>query len=499
MKNNIFKSKWISFLAIFTVVYIFFYTFQFNGKMPLYSGEDSFYHVGMAKFILEKGIVKSFPWLYYTIQNTNFVDHQLLFHLLIIPFIKIFGDNVGPKLMVMTSLSLAFGFLFLLFRENKLKYGFIYAIIILFTMPSDFYFRMSFIRVQAVAILFMVLTFYFIQKNKPLHIGILSFLFVWLYSGSVFLLAIIGSLFIGQLLANEKINWKIILYGLGGFTLGIIINPYFPKNISYFYNQLFMTGLGAKPYSGGEWRPYDTWYWVQISAISIMLFLTSLVYTISKNIKINGKTLAILIYTFFLLILQWKSKRFVEYWPFWASISAFLLIGQNIESAMQKLVKKNGLVFLLYIIVGILIIFVVYTKSYEQIGRAQNDTSTGINTISTKSVNDYLIKNSSEGDIVFTDDWDMFPYYFYYNRKNYYIVGLDPEFMNQFNTSLYKEFADISSGSDNRNLERIKNDFKAKWVLVFFDHQQFRRNLETKPELFKKEFDDGTYYLFRVL
>ena len=126
------------------------------------------------------------------------------------------------------------------------------------------------------------------------------------------------------------------------------------------------------------------------------------------------------------------------------------------------------------------------------------DSTTNFNVASAKEVHDYLITNSNAGDIVFTDDWDVFPLYFYLNQKDYYLVGLDPEFMNQYSRDVYQEFADISSGNDSHNLERIKNDFKAKWVLVASDHQQFKYNLLSNPDLFEKVFDNGEYYLFKV-
>jgi len=117
----------------------------------------------------------------------------------------------------------------------------------------------------------------------------------------------------------------------------------------------------------------------------------------------------------------------------------------------------------------------------------------------TKQVNDYLISNSESGQIVFTDDWDMFPFYFFFNQKNYYIVGLDPEFMNKFNHNLYQEFASISSGRDGKNLERIKNDFKSSWVLVGSDHLNLKDNLDKEPTIFQNAYSNGDYFLYKVL
>jgi len=476
---------------IFIVPCLFMAFFQFSPNMPLFSGEDSFYHTGMAKFILGHGIVQKFPWLYFTHLNQNFIDHQLLFHLLLIPFLKIFGENYGPKIMVMLFFALSFVILYLIFKKKNVWFAGLITVFLLFLMPCDFYFRMAFIRVQSVSLFLMLLAFYLIFQKKYVWLFVISFLFVWLYGGSVFILFVILSYLAGKFLTEEKIDKKIILYGFGGFLAGIIINPYFPKNLIFLFSQVFQTGLGAKGYSGGEWQPYDAWYFVQISFLPLLLFFSGFILSLAKKFKHDGQTISILIFSIFLLILQLKSKRFVEYWPFFGTASGVLLLSEP----LRQIYQKNREIF-----IGGAILFFVLALSYAlpQIGRGYRDTKTPIDIKATKEVNDFLQEKSDAGDIVFTDDWDVFPYYFFYNRKNYYIVGLDPEFMNQYDSSLYQEFASISSGEDETNLERIKNDFKAKWVLIGADHPEFETNAINHPDLFTEVFKNEFYRLFRI-
>jgi len=71
--------------------------------------------------------------------------------------------------------------------------------------------------------------------------------------------------------------------------------------------------------------------------------------------------------------------------------------------------------------------------------------------------------------------------------------------MNQYDPKLYLRYAAISSGEDAINLERIKTDFRAKWVIVASDHPDFRTNLEAEPNLFKKVFSNKEYTVFKVL
>ncbi len=487
---------YVSFLVIFSA----FSRFQFNLRMPNLSGEDSFYHVGMAKFILANGIPHHFPYLFYTILNNNFVDHQLLFHLILIPFIKVFGDFNGAKIMTIVFVALSFSFLFLIFKEKKLKLSLFYAIAAFFIMPADFYFRMSFVRVQAPALFLMTLAVYLIFRKKLWGLLVLSFLFVWLYGGFVFMPVLAFLYFIALIFTDEKIDYKLPAAILIGTVLGLVINPYFPHNISFLIVQIFQTGLGAKSYSGGEWRPYDTWFWLTSSLVPVIIFFGSLMIGFIRKQKSNSQELLLVLFSFILLALEWKAKRYVEYWPFWAVASGIFLAGPCFEEKILRgkvsgINLKTTTTILLFIVLAVVSI----KFSFTQMHKGLSDTRAFFNVSAAEKANNFLIENSEKGDIVFTDDWDVFPLYFYLNQKNYYIVGLDPEFMNRYDGSLYKEFSGISSGRDSSALERIKRDFNAKWVIVASDHPVFKTNLEHNPDLFNEVYSIEGYTIFKVL
>lgn len=494
--------KWLGLIEptiISLSTFLFMYFLQFRRQMSGFSGEDSFYHVGVAKLIAEKGVLTKFPYLYFTTLHGKFVDQHLLFHLLLIPFIKIFGEFAGPKIFICLLFALTSLIIFFILKYFKVKYALLVTLSIIVTLPSDFYFRMAFIRVQAAALPVILLAYYFIVRGKYIPLAILSFLFVWLYGGSLFLPVLIACFLFAQLISGEKLSLKTIYYGLGGFVAGLIINPYFPSNIGYYYAQIFQTGLGAKSYSGGEWRPYDTWYWVSISAIPAMVFSIGLISTYSKSFKKDSKVLALLIFTFFMLLLQLKSKRFVEYWPLFGSLVGLLMIKDllktlpNFFQRRLPLMKTIGIA----IIVALSATAIVF-KAHIEISRAFNDTATPINLDRTKQAMEYLQANSKPNDIVFTDDWDVFPFYFFYNRKDNYIVGLDPEFMNQYNHTLYEKYARISSGKSTAEINEIKTTFKSKWVIVGSDHQQFKLNLENKSDYFQLAYKNSDYSIFKV-
>jgi len=511
-----FSKKYFEGALVFIVALILMSYIQFNPANPNFSGYDDYYHVEMAQIIKEKGIIHQFPWMQYTVLKDKFVDHHFLFHVLMIPFISLLGAINGAKIFIVLVMALVFLMFYLLLAQSKIKMAFWLALFAIFTMPLDFYFRMNFIRAMGISLLFMTLGLYFIFQKKHLIIALLSFLYVWTYDTFMILPFMALAYGIIQFLRGEKTSWKVPLFSFLGMAAGFIINPYFPDNIAFLKTQMFETGFGAKEYTGGEWRPYDTWYWFEMNYVPLAIFAGGIFLSFVNNLKVTAKSSAIFVTTLLFFVLQWKSKRFVEYTPFFITLSGFFLMQDFIAEKVKEWEKKTFFQKKENIVYGLGIIALLtatYFYSPTQIEGAKKDSRPDFSMSAVEKVQRYLLDHSQEGDIVFTDDWDVFPKYFFVNHKDYYIVGLDPEFMNQYSSDLYAEFASISSGADGENLERIKDDFKAKWVIVGTDHSDFSANLEAHPELFKKimfvkgnrsesndsyVYNDG-YYLFEVL
>ncbi len=506
--SKLFHNLYFQLILVFAVSFGVFYALEFNPRNPYFSGYDSFYHIGMSKLIMEKGLPHEFPYLYFTTINKEFTDNHLLFHLAMIPFIALFGDITGPKIFIALMVGLIFTVLFFFLRKLNFTWALPFTVIAFFLEPSDFYFRLAFIRDPAPALLFLVFGFYLLTKKKLWFLTILAFLYGWLYTGGgfLFLIALIFIYAVVFWFRTNKINWSLIIYPLIATGLSLIVNPYFPANLKSIFLQVWQTGLQAKTYSGGEWYPYDTWFWFSISYVPFLLWLGAILIVFAKRLKLSQTAWVAFLYSSFLLIIQWKSKRFIEYWPFWAVFSAILLAGKQVEiwgkDYWRKLQNEKTFIgsanFWLGFVIVIILTAVGLRFATSEWSRAWNDTAMDYNVPKAKEAHEFLKKNSQFGDIVFTDDWDVFPLYFFLNQKNYYIVGLDPEFMNQYDHDLYEQFAAISSGDDSKDLERIQTLFKAKWVIVKSDHPDFLDNLRNNPDLFQEVFGNKEYFVFRV-
>lgn len=138
----------------------------------------------------------------------------------------------------------------------------------------------------------------------------------------------------------------------------------------------------------------------------------------------------------------------------------------------------------------------------------------------------FLVQHSEPGDLVFTDDWDIFPVYFYVNHHNRYIVGLDPKFTHERRPDLWERFVRITraqapthsrvrftrpDGSVREDVididyVDIRDEFRARWVIIDSDHFSFAQQLASRPEHFEfaypcrrfEECKGAAFFIFRV-
>lgn len=111
---------------------------------------------------------------------------------------------------------------------------------------------------------------------------------------------------------------------------------------------------------------------------------------------------------------------------------------------------------------------------------------------------EWLYDNSRPGDIVFHSSWDEFPILFYHNSKDYYIIGLDPTFMYDYNKDLYWKMVDITTGKQVDNLSAVlTNDFRASFIFVEINHTGMNNNIKNYTE-FKEVYRDEEAIIYKV-
>jgi len=474
---------------------------------PYITGNDGYYHVKMAALLPELGFVQSFPWLRWTILNENFVSHHYGFHALLYPFVRAaqaVGAEpwLGGKMAACAAMAAAFAVFDRLIRSRGTPFPLLWASF-LAIMPWHFWLRMSYVRAPMAALPLLILSVHWCARGRVWALFVLAYVFTQIYGGAILVPIVPGAFVLAALITRENLRrslWQLAA-SVGGIALGLVINPYFPANLSFYFTQLFETGLGAARDVGGEWKPYETWALLEQAAALALVWIACLILRLRTGVRASRDEVGILLVHLAFFILMLKSRRFVEYWPVFALINAaeFAAVAWRARKDLGPVPVPQWL--------GISGVAAVLILGGWNLGLVWSKQKPTYDVIALRDAMAYLREHSPPGSLVFTDDWDIFPICFYFNHYNTYAVGLDPEFTRTRYEGLWERYRRITRAQLPAKLSRelqtegeaaeiryedIGTIFEADYVLVAFDHEKLYRALKEKPGQFEQIYPETT-------
>jgi len=457
---------------------------------------DGFYHIKLAYLMRTEGLKPDFPWLPLTILNENeFYDHHFLFHVALIPFT--FGDlRIGAKWAAVVFSALSFLAIWYLFHRQRIPYGWLWALALL-GISDAFLYRMSITRAQSLSLGVLALGITWILEGKHRHLGILAFLYVWMYDAFPLLLVLtVLHLFVVALL-ERRFEFRPLVFIIFGTILGLLINPYFPDNIVFSIHHMLPKLTDATSLSvGNEWYPYDTGQLLENSLPAFIAFSSGILALGLTSRKMDVRTGTALLAALLFGLMLFQARRFIEYFPPFALIFATFawapLFSKFEPSSIFS--TRSGVRHIPAIILLVLVTLFAYTTlpaAQDSIRRSKPyDLYQGASA--------WLAENSSAGDRVFQTDWDDFPRLFYYNTHNTYLVGLDPTYMQLYDEETYDLWVLITRGKVEQPSQFIANHFKSKYIHSDLKHGKFIRKAEQDPGL-REVYRDDQAVIFEVI
>lgn len=518
--------SWLAPLFIAAAVLIFL-QYSTNG---VFADPDGFYHAKSSQLLKAGELGQEFPWLYFTTWHYDYANQHYLYHWLLTPF------NTVQKLPVSIVL---FGLVFvatLIFTLKKFNLKYVWFWVFLMLIGStDFLFRINLVKANAIslALLFLIIALVYHWHNKQgrsslVGIAILSGAFVWTYGGFVFVPVVLGayaiSVFVSEFLQLRFSNKLIVktlkaclpfLSSIVGIALGMLLHPHHEHIFSLIYDQLFRTGLGAGSVvpAGNEWLPFNLKWFVESNAlillawlISFGVYVRSLISSLKTNIKTDPLILWLHLLAIGLIALTLWHRRFVEY------MGPFLIFAAaaSLSSKVNKINWtgiKTAFQMWQFKVSAILLIGLIATTGYLNLNHVKNDLLAGEPMNKYKAAAEWIASQSEPGELVLTTQWDQFPQLFYWNSKNYYLVGLDPTFMYIYDQEKYWQWRLIADDEPEKweSPEQLKkiitNDLQSKFV--FIDKE---RNLDVyeylvrhQQEMDIKEIKDFDYDLAVIM
>ncbi len=514
---------WLSYLLVFALAFIIFLVFQAS---PFFADPDSFYHAKMALLIRDQGIVRDFPWLRLTVLGQHYTDQHFLYHVLLIPFVTWLPPLIGLKLATVFFGATLFTVVYWMLRQFRIRWAMVFVLLLLVIRP--FTFRISLAKAPSTSLIFFFVGLTWIFQYRIKRLFVLAFAYVWYYGGFP-LLGIAALITTGiSLLYNrvhglrshryiQKIysllgrhlrrrherhpNLQALLAVAGGIAAGLIINPYFPQNLFFYWHQLVNIGIinfqrviGV----GAEWYPYSLGDLAANGAIASLLVLLALLAIIFRTKQQSKQSWALLVLTIFFFFLTLKSRRYVEYYiPTAVIFSAFAIsnaltgvtnrqlrheLGRLFQPGAKRL---GGIAIVVYLLFGLG--YIAGRDFYNE----RADLNQGFALTKFQGVGTWLADHTPAGSRIVHSDWDEFPPLFYYDSHNTYVAGLDPTFLYKANQDTYWTWVNITLGKFNGDLvTAVTKTLGAKYVLVASGHTIMDEEFSHNPR-FRQVYHDN--------
>ena len=442
---------------------------QFSG--PAILDNDGYYHIRWSRMLWESAPrLPEFTWLPLTTLNErDYADHHFLFHVFLIPFT--FGDlRLGAKLAAVVFSTLALTGLFAVMVSERIRYRWLW-LAPLVASSEPFLYRMSMTRAPSLSLAILAVCIYLMFRRKLVLLGIVSFFFVWSYSLFPLVIVLAVAHATSVYVTARRIDFGPLVASGAGVAAGILINPYFPRNVALFGRHLVMKATDHYAVDVGvEWYPYDSLFLLKSSAVAFVIFFAGLLFLDIKERGDKQRQIYLLIVSGVLLVMTFWSRRFVEYWPpLGVLFAAFTFHSYSIGRRWFRRTRDQVILALS----GSLAATLLVAGMAFNIVQAAYDIHTEDSPYRFRGASEWLKANTPADSIVFNTDWDDFPILFYENSHNRYIVGLDPTYLYASDHELWKLYASVTLGEERDAAPIIRERFGAEYVITDNGHSEF--------------------------
>lgn len=522
---------WLAEFAVFAAMLIVYLPLQASQS---FADPDAFYHLKIAELTAAHGPVRSFPWLPFTTLASSFADHHFLYHVALIPFIKIFGALHGIKLATAIFAAAAVASVAWALRRLDVRYPALWAV--LAGVMNPFVFRIGLAKASALGVLLLVVGLTFAIERKAWPLAIVSFIYVWTHGGWPALL-VLGTVAVivmswGERRSNGVIasdavpvgqaakqsfsgllrrltpprndGFKSIAALWGGALAGLVFNPFFPQNLKFYWEQIvqiavinYQDVIGV----GNEWYPYAfRSLWDDLP----LLFVLSAAAILILPVVLEGKkdderqrrfriALALSACAMLFLFMTLRSRRHVEYFVPLMMLSVASWSSQLPWGKIRPFARRYAISFFL---LGACLVSMTAVYAQRSLAQAKKDLDGSYRFTLYEKASAFLAANTEPNEVIIHSDWDQMPPLFWWNDKDRYMMGLDPTFLYNASHERYKDYVDFTLGKSADPI-KVMDEFGARFVLSDRGHANMQEMLE-KSGRFEKAYTDSETFIYRL-
>lgn len=483
------KSNYLTPVSLAVISFAIF-SFLILSKGYLY-GNVSYFHMRYIS-LMASNDHSPFVWLPYTDFENGFINHHYLWHYLLVVF-YCFGGEFGVKIAIVL-FNVFLSLIWVLLSKRFLNLN-SFLLLLVFIFAAHPLHRFCMIRVQSASLLFLMIIVYcsFFEKKKIAFF--FSFIYPWLYTGSVIaILFSIVTIVIGLFNSSWIKVKSSFFYILVPSLLGMLLHPLFPGNVLFIWNYFDLQVLdAATSMDNAEYAPHSLLAMLLGDPLALFGSIISFfLVVVHLKQRVYCDILIFSVLSIFLFLLTIRYNRFIEYLhPF--SLIVFLWCLEKFS--LLKLKQLHYLVGALVVMNCILCMrFFDHQEEYllpekEAVLKASA----------------YLAESYQYGEIIYNARWSHFDMLFYGNSDIACVAGIDTKYLYKLSPYLYNVYIDPRR-SDNYKANSdiadvFKYDFNAKYALVGSrdDRSKLILSLIQNSYSFDLIFYENGIYLFRII
>lgn len=426
------------------------------GRFP---DPDSLYHAGMAELALSGTFPQQFPWLTMTAFPERFADLHLVYHLLLVPFVKFLGTVSGIRIATVVSIGLLTAAWYGLLRALRVRGAFVFSLLLLGS--AAFMFRLNLAKAQGFAFTVLFLGLAAAARRSAMGVFVAAAFAAWISSHWPVLTAGVGAIALCQFVvalvdgsAPRLRFWRpfgravgLVCAALAGNAAALVINPYFPENLAVAYDQIvriaLIGGVGSA-IPGGEWQAMPladlltaVGYLlplVILAALGISMLIVRTVHgTDDEDRATAAHAGAFALLTVLFGAMTLAAKRHVEFLIPFATLA--------VATGMQPIVdwfwpprvqiawRIPGEIRRRIATIALCVSILAFGfGAWRGHAYARERFAAAPRADQYRPAAEWIAENTPQNAIIFHADWDDFPALFLWNRTNRYLVGLDPRF-----------------------------------------------------------------------
>ena len=461
-------------------------------------GVDGFFHVLAAAHVVE-GIRGEMPWMPLTVFGDGWVDHQLLFHVVLAPLAWLLPGVSAAKAGAAILTGLAGYALFRFLRRFGAPWALALAALP-FALSWTFWARMEMPRTQSMSLILLLWTMAALLRGRAGQVFAASWLYAWTYHVSVIVLpiallhAVVAALTPTAATSGARRSlWRGPAAAAAGLACGFALHPHTPRTRRFLYRHALLKVInrdalpvGPEWLAGGPEKLLATAGWAVLALLAAAVLIAgarrwtvpAVFLTLVAACATAGALFA---------------NKFVEYSVPLSFVALGVALGERRSHTGPLLPgwRRPAVRAAAAMLVTALLLW-----SGSSIHRAVKDHFYSPDRAGPAMA--YLAAHAEPGERIYHFAWSHFPELVFHGPQFGYIVGLDPHFLAWKDPELWDLFWKISQGWGDNPSRPIRERFGCRWAVLLLPYPGARELLGGDAGLEEVYADEGAV-VYRVI